>query len=172
MTVRRLSSPDPVLHRIGPFGLAAAAGTALVVDLDPTAAPYPGPTLADLLREGVTARQLSPRTAGVAVVGSGGVTEESAGDLLDALVSGWPAVVCRVPHGRASIQVLPLDPPEIRPPDAFRAVWQSSTRGSRAPGVVLPPVGRSRMRAMCSGRVEPRWAWVRAWAPVWESAWT
>lgn len=172
MLVRRVSSPDPVLHRIGPFGLAAAAGTCLVVDLDPGVPSLPGPRLADLIRDGVTADHLRSDRSGVAVVGNGGVSETDAAELLAALVGGWPAVVFRVPPGQPGIPVLPLDPPELRPARAFEAVWQSAVRGSRAPGVVLPPLRRSAVRSLCRGVVEPRSAWVRAWTPVWEATWT
>jgi hypothetical protein len=160
-----------VLHRIGPFGLAAAAGTALVVDIDPNAAAMPGPSLADLLRDGATAEHLHSGRLGVAVVANGGVEESAAEELLPALMAGWPAVVLRVPPGSLSIPVLPLDPPEIRPARAFRAVWQASNHGSRAPGIVLPPLGRAALRSLCRGVVEPRSRWVRAWAPVWETTW-
>ena len=161
-----------MLHRIGPFGLASAARTCLVVDLDAQAPPLPGPTLVDLLREGVTAAHLRSQRSGVAVVANGGVTEEEAADLLAALTAGWPAVVFRVSPDHPSIPVLPLEPPELRPETAFRAVWQATTRGSRAPGVVLPPLGRAGISSLCRGIVEPRSAWVRAWSPVWDSGWT
>lgn len=170
--VRRLSSPDPVLHRIGPFGLAAAAGTCLVIDLDPTAADLPGPTLASLLTEGATSSHLRSERAGVAVIGNGGVSEGEAEDLVAALVAGWPAVVLRVPPGAPSVRFLPLDPPELRPRRAFRAVWQASMRGSTAPGIVLPPLRRAAVRSLCAGRLEPRSRWVRSWAPVWGASWT
>lgn len=161
-----------MLHRIGPLGLAASVGTCLVVDLDPTAPAYPGPTLADLLRDGVTAAHLRTGRDGVAVIANGGITEPDALELVEGLTAGWPAVVFRVPPGQSSIPVLPLDPPELRPERAFRAVWQSATRGARAPGVVLPPLSRSAVSALCRGIVEPKRRWVRAWQPVWESTWT
>ncbi|HVR32732.1 MAG TPA: hypothetical protein VMS74_08480 [Acidimicrobiia bacterium] len=172
MLLRRVSSPDPVLHRIAPFGLAAAAGTCLVVDLDPAAAPLPGPSLAELLRDGATAAHLRAARRGVAVISNGGVAESEAADLIDGITAGWPAVVLRVPAGSSSIPVLPLDPPELRPARAMRAVWQAGQHGSRAPGVVLPPLRRSSVRALCRGVVEPRSRWVRAWAPVWGASWT
>ena len=44
---------DGLLSATAPLGLAAAAGTALVVDLDPEGPVYPGPaSLADLVVEG------------------------------------------------------------------------------------------------------------------------
>ncbi len=171
MPVRRVSSPDPVLHRIAPFGLAASAGTCLVVDLDPASPPLPGPSLFELARDGVTAAHLRSARSGVAVISNGGTTEAEASDLLASLMSGWPAVVLRVPPDQPSIPVLSFDPPELRPRRAFRAVWQSSVRGSRAPGVVLPPLKRSTVRSLCGGVVEPRSAWVKAWTPVWENSW-
>ena len=172
MPVRRVSSHDPVLHRIAPFGLAASAGTCLVVDLDPTAAPLPGASLTDLLRDGATAAHLRAGRSGVAVIANGGVDESEVQGLLEGLTAGWPAVVLRVPPSEPSIPVLALDPPELRPDRAFRAVWQAAIRGSRAPGVVLPPLRRSAVLALCKGTVEPRGAWVRAWREVWESSWT
>src|SRR4030066_639874 len=43
---------DGVLGALAPLGLAASAGTALVIDLDPLGPRYPGePSLADLVRE-------------------------------------------------------------------------------------------------------------------------
>ncbi|MFP5332003.1 MAG: hypothetical protein ACLGHX_06565 [Acidimicrobiia bacterium] len=172
MLVRRLHSPDPVLHRIAPFGLAAATGTALVIDLDPDAPPYPGPTLADLAADGLTARHLRSSREGVAVIANGGVNEEDVAQLVTQLSSGWPAVVFRAPTPREAIPVLPLEPDELRPTRAIRAVWQASTRGSRAPGVVLPPLSRATVRRLCRGQVEPRHRWVKAWAGVWGPAWT
>lgn len=172
MPVRRLSSPDPVLHRIAPLGLAASAGTCLVIDLDPGAAPLPGPSLTDLMREGATLDHVRAARAGVGVISNGGVTESEVADLLAGLTAGWPAVVLRVPFGEPSVPVLPLDPPELRPERAFRAVWQSAVRGSRAPGMVLPPLRRAAVRALCRGVVEPRARWVRAWAEVWGPEWT
>lgn len=173
MLTRRIFSPDPVLHRIAPYGLAASTGTALVIDLDPKAASLPGPTLADLAVDGVTSDHLRTSRRGVAVVGNGGVAEADAKDLIGHLVAGWPAVVLRVPlESPSSIPVLPLDPPEIRPSRALRAVWQSSVPGSRAPGVVLPPLSRAAVRRMCRGQIEPRHRWVKAWAEVWEPQWT
>jgi len=170
---RRLFSPDPVLHRIAPFGLAASTGTALIIDLDPTAAPLPGPTLADLAVDGLTSDHLRTSRSGVAVVANGGVTEADARDLIGHLVSGWPAVVFRVPpESASSIPILPLDPPEIRPVRALRAVWQSSVPGSKAPGLVLPPLSRAAVRRMCRGQIEPRHRWVKAWAEIWEPSWT
>ncbi|MDX1449595.1 MAG: hypothetical protein R3246_11095, partial [Acidimicrobiia bacterium] len=155
-----------MLHRIAPFGLAASAGTALIVDLDPRSPSLPGPTLATLLAEGLTARHLRPARKGVAVVGNGGISPKQADELLRDLLAGWPAVVLRMPLAAPAIPVLPLEPPEIRPDPSGRAVWQAATRGSHGPGLVLPPVGRTVVRRLCRGQVEPRHRWVRAWTPV------
>ena len=143
-----------------------------MVDLDPTAAPLPGATLTDLMRDGATSAHLRTDRSGVAVIANGGVVEAEVETLLTGLVAGWPAVVFRVPPGEKSIPVLSLDPPELRPARAFRAVWQAAVPGSRAPGVVLPPLRRSAVRALCRGTVEPRSRWVRAWREVWEASWT
>ena len=169
--IRRLASPDPVLHRIAPFGLAAAAGTALVVDLDAGAATYPGQTLRDLVDGSLTADHLRPRAGRVGVVANGGIDEEEASDVLAALVEAWPAVVLRVPPGSTDLPVLPLEPAEICGRRPSRAVWQATTRGSSAPGLVLPPLRRSVVRALCRGSVEMRSRWVRSWRPVWGTSW-
>jgi len=66
------SPEDEVLGAVAPLALAAAAGTALVVDLDPEGDRYPGEaTLASLVAEGPTQEDLTPSQRGVAVVGNG-----------------------------------------------------------------------------------------------------
>ena len=127
--------------------------------------------MADLAAGDVTAAHLAPRRAGVAVIASGGMGPGDAEGLVESLVRGWPAVVFRVPHGSGAVPVLPLEPVELRPPMAMRAVWQTSVRGSLAPGVVLPPITRGRIRSISRGVLDRRWRWVRAWAPVWEDSW-
>lgn len=171
MPIRSLTSPDPVLHRIGPFGLAASAGTALVIDLDPNAAPYPGPTLRHLAEDGITSAHLRPPRSGVALIANGGVLADEVSDLVRALADAWPAVVVRQPAGHGAVPVLPLEPAEVWPHDPGRAVWQASTPGSRARGLVLPPLRRSTVRALCRATVAPRARWVRAWRPIWGPEW-
>ena len=62
------SPEDGVLGAVAPLGLAAAAGTALVVDLDPGGPRYPGPaTLADLVADGPRRGDLSPSRRGVSI---------------------------------------------------------------------------------------------------------
>ena len=83
------------------LALAAAAGTALVVDLDPQGPAYPGNAdLAELVAEGPTRRDLEPERSGVAVLRNGGVPEEEAAEVLNALAARWPAVVFRLPPRR------------------------------------------------------------------------
>lgn len=65
-TVLGIRCPDDlVLHHLAPIGLAAAAGTALVVDLDLDRPSYPGRlTLSDLLTDGPRRADLVPTRRG------------------------------------------------------------------------------------------------------------
>ncbi len=170
------SPEDGVLGAIAPLGLAAAAGTALVVDLDPFGPRYPGAgSLAELVADGPKRSDLEPSRRGVAVLANGGIEPESAAPVLDAIVEGWPAVVLRLPptHDGSSgaIPVLPLVPGgllrELGPP----AVYQRS--GWRVPSpegaVVLPRPRRSTLGMLLTGMAPPPGdRWVAAWRPLWE----
>lgn len=172
-------SDDRVLHHVAPVGLAAAAGTAVVVDLDPAAPGYPGnTTVASLLEDGPRRTHLVPVRRGVAVFSSGGVTYREAKDLLETLVEGWPAAVLRVGPGETEVPVpvvpvIPLLPEPLTPRTESAAVYQAVRRGSRppGPGLVLPPLGRGVLVSILAGRVEPRWRWIRAWTRVWGLPW-
>ena len=62
---------DGVLGAVAPLAMAAAAGTALVVDLDPHGPAYPGAVgLAGLVSEGPTRLDLEPALAGDAADGT------------------------------------------------------------------------------------------------------
>jgi len=173
-------SDDPVLHHIAPVGLAAAlAGSgsaALVVDLDPAAAPYPGRTLADLARDGVRRADLVPGRRGVARLGLGPLDPEEAGPLVARLAESWPAVVARVPGPLSGLPFVPvraLLPSPLLEPAPGPAVYQATAPGSRAPGpgILLPPLGRARIRSLLAGTVDPRWRWVRAWEAAGRLPW-
>jgi hypothetical protein len=70
-------SPDPVLSTVAPIGLAAAVGTALVVDLTHTRS-IGGRTLADLVSDGPRLAELSPGRPGIAFLAGGTSTEAPA----------------------------------------------------------------------------------------------
>ena len=83
---------DGLLGALAPLGLALAAGTALVVDLDPLGPHYPGSaSLADLVAEGPRKADLSPARRGVAVLRNGGVSPAAAAEVVAALVGGLGA---------------------------------------------------------------------------------
>ena len=87
---------DGLLGALAPLGLALAAGTALVVDLDPLGPHYPGTTsLADLVAEGPRQADLKPAHRGVAVLRNGGVAPAAAAEVVAA-----PTAEALRPHCR------------------------------------------------------------------------
>jgi hypothetical protein len=173
------SPEDEVLGAVGPLGLAAAAGTALVVDLDPEGPAYPGDvSLASLVADGPTKADLSPHRRGVAVVRNGGIDPQDAELVLRALVEGWPAVVFRLPAGHiadgSALPILPLVPGSLLRRSSGPAVYQRSAWRVQAPpnAVVLPRPGTGTISALLNGRSpHPADRWIRAWRRVWRSAW-
>lgn len=179
MTVLGIWCPDDaVLGAVAPLALAASAGTALVVDVDPEGTDYRrAGTLAALVRDGPTRRQLHPTRRGVAVLANGGITAGEAAEVIDALVAGWPRVVLRHPPGPRPdgprvVPVHPLVPG--RPVDpSTPAVYQ---RGPWAvdlppPAVVLPRAGPGAVRCLLEGRRPGPSRWLRHWRRVWELPW-
>ena len=174
---------DPVLHALAPLGLAAARGTALVVDLDRDAPSYPGSTsLAALVVSQPRLDDLRPRRAGVAVLPNGLASPEETAEVLEALVSGWPAVVLRLgassdlPPSLAEtpvIPVAPLFPGFLYPPVPGPAVYQAMSGGPppSVRGILLPPLGRSHVYRMLGGRGLPPRRWVNAWERAWSWSW-
>lgn len=170
------SPEDGVLGAIAPLGLAAAFGTAIVVDLDQDGPGYRGAgTLADLVSDGPTRNDLTPSRRGVAVLANGGIEPDDAGPILDALVAGWPAVVLRLPPGHdgggGAFPVLPLVPGDLFGEYGPEAVYQRS--GWRVPPpegtVVLPRPRRSTIGMLLAGTAPPLGdRWVAAWRPLWE----
>ena len=168
---------DAVLGVVAPLALAAAAGTALVVDLDPTPSAFPATTtLAALVADGPTRAHLRPDRRGVAVLGNGGVDADGAAEVLDALVAGWPRVVLRHP-GRSRparpgvVPVHPLVPGWWLDPGP--AVYQRGPWAIRLPppAVVLPRARPSAVRSLLEGRRPGPSPWIRAWGRVWELPW-
>lgn len=172
------SPEDGVLGAVAPLGLAAAAGTALVVDLDPGGPRYPGPgTLANLVTDGPRRSDLRPERHGVAVLANGGVGPEAARVVVDALVQGWPAVVLRLPKnhagGAGAVPVVPLVPGGLFSQYGSEAVFQRAGWRVAAPegSVVLPRPRRSTIASLLTGVAPlPRDRWVAAWRPLWERA--
>ena len=174
------SREDGVLGALAPIGLAAAAGTAIVVDLDGRGLRYPCDTsLADLVQRGPRRLELSPRRGGVCLLRNGGITAGEAAEVLDAIVAGWPNVVFRLPAAVeppvTAVTVLPLVPGGLFPPLGRRLVMQSA--GWRTPvptgAIVLPRPRRSTLNRLLLGMQPPRGdRWIRAWRRVWGAGWT
>jgi hypothetical protein len=173
---------DALLGAVAPLALAAAAGTALVVDLDPRGPAYGSESsLAELLRSSPRRSDLEPQRRGVAVLRNGGVEADDCSELLSALIQGWPAVVLRLAPGSSarwgSAGVVPVR--LLLPAGWFsgseriavyqRSAWQASPTG---PGPVLPRPRRATIAALLAGRRPGPDRWLRAWRQVWELAWT
>ncbi len=168
---------DGTLGAVAPLALACAAGTALVVDLDPNGPPYPGRTLAEVVEDGPTLRELQPQQRGVAVLPNGGIEPADASDVVDALIANWPNVVLRLPSVRANplavatVTVLLLSPfvaPATRPAVYQRSMWRMDPPG---PGVLLPRPAAITIRALARGAQPGPSRWIRRWARVWEVPW-
>lgn len=168
---------DELLSAIAPLGLALAAGTALVVDLDPDGPPYPAArSLADLVAEGPRRAELMPDRSGLAVLPNGGVPASEAIDLVELLSRSWPRVVVRTGAEAVPFPVVPVRPlwPGFLTPAGSRAaVWQRVAEADDppGPGPVLPPPGRRVVNALLHGRRPFRSRWVQAWRRVWELPW-
>lgn len=155
---------DGLLSVVAPLGAAAAVGTALVVDLDPSAPPLPGRrTLADLAADGPSAAELRPSRPGVAVLPSGGVAADTARPVVDALVAHWPMVVLRVRDGGA-IDVAPVFGPGM-PAAVLQPTGLVPVPAHRS-AIVLPHLPARVARALVQGRTVGG-RWVRAWQRVW-----
>lgn len=168
---------DELLAAIAPLGLALAAGTALVVDLDPDGPAYPGDrSIAEIADEGPRRSELDPDRSGVATIRNGGVGTLAAIEVVGTLSASWPAIVVRVgsePVPFPVIPVRPLWPGFLAPTGQTPSVWQAVPGGVDAPGPgpVLPPPGRSTVAALLAGRRPVRSRWVKAWSRVWELPW-
>ncbi|HUG31341.1 MAG TPA: hypothetical protein VMM14_00495 [Acidimicrobiia bacterium] len=171
-------SPDPILSTVAPIGLAAAAGTALVVDLVSTASDD-GRTLADLVTDGPSISELSPGRTGVALLAGGRVDLEDAAELIARLGRHWPALVIRLPQSATelpfpSVPVVPLFPGRLSPvrlPPS--GVWQPVGTGADppGPGPVLPRLSAGLVNRILSGRLPRRSRWIESWRRVWELPW-
>ena len=173
---------DALLGAIAPLGLAAAAGTALVVDLDSDGPDYPGSaSLAELVDDGPRGSDLKPDQSGVAVLRNGGVAVRDAERVLQALVSGWPAVVLRLPMaddsqerlpGAATLSVVPLYPGLLTPDPGDRPVYQRTSFRVSPPGrgIVLPRLSPGAASRLVRGLHPGPSRWIRSWRAAWR--WT
>jgi len=174
------TASDGLLSAVAPLGLAAAAGTALVVDLDPVGPHYPGvASLADLVSDAPRRADLVPARKGVAVLRNGGVDVTEAREVIEALLIGWPHLVVRVPAPEVAEDLAPLVP--VRPllPGILAAragtlcVYQKTgfAAGPPGPGPLLPRPRAAFLSRLLNGTLEPRSRWVAAWRPVWRLPW-
>ncbi len=178
-TLATACESDGVLGIVAPIVLAAAAGTALVVDLDRNGPRYPGSgSLAELVEEGPRRDDLSPGRRGVAVLRNGGVAAPDAADVVAALIAGWPNVVLRLPSTAVDVSVplvpvVPLLPGGMTKRSHRPAVYQQIGWHEEAPGpeLVMPTPSRSTVRAFLEGRMPAAGRWVRSWRRVWETSW-
>jgi hypothetical protein len=169
---------DGVLGTVAPLALAAAAGSALVVDLDPAGPRYPGAgSLAQLVADGPRRSDLHPEMNGVAVLRNGGVGPTDAAEVIAALVESWPRVVLRLPTGGGGdwplVPVVPLLPGGLTEPSLRPAVYQQIGWRLPAPGpaLTLPMPSRATVNALCEGRLPAGSSWIRRWRRVWELPW-
>jgi hypothetical protein len=173
---------DGLLGALAPLALAIAAGTALVIDLDPFGPRYPGSaSLADLVAEGPRRADLGPARRGVAVLRNGGVAPAGAAEVVSALIGGWEKVVLRLPPRPAPVAgVIPVVPVRLLipgglfPHDKAPAVYQATRAAMRlpGPGLRLPLPGQGTIAALLQGRRPVAGdRWVGAWRPVWEAPW-
>lgn len=168
---------DGVLGAIAPLALAASVGTALVVDLDAAGPHYPSRgSLARLVSEGPRRPDLVPSRAGVCVLGNGGIDFAAAGEIVEALIRGWPHVVLRCRDRLPicpNVPVVPLLPGGLIVATHHRAVYQQMGWREKAPGSgpVLPTPSRATVRALCEGRVPVHSRWIRSWRQVWGLPW-
>ena len=169
-------SPDPVLSLLAPLGLAASAGTALLVDLVGGPPVDRGRTLADLAADGPRLAELSPGRSGVAVLAGGPITCQASVEPIEHLASRWPAIVVRVAGEEwpgPTVPARPLYPGWLAPTGADAAVWQPMGAGSRppGPGPVLPRLRASTISQLLNGRLPRRSRWIGAWERVWGLPW-
>lgn len=166
-----------MLAAIAPLGLAVAAGTALVVDLDPQGPPYPGErSVLEMAADGPTRSELTPETARVAALRNGGADPVAGMELVGVLAASWPVVVVRVGHFPVPYPIIPVRPlwPGFMAPVGERAsVWQRvhGGAGPPGPGPVLPPPGRRAVRALLEGHRPLASRWIRSWERVWGLPW-
>jgi hypothetical protein len=178
-TLATACETDGVLGIVAPLALAAAVGTALVVDLDQEGPRYPGSgSLAALVEQGPRLVDLRPTRSGVAVLRNGGIAAPEAVEVIGALVKGWPNIVLRLPRVATDLSmplvpVVPLLPGGITPVSERPAVYQQLGWHEKAPGpaMTMPTPSRREVAALLEGRIPLRSRWLRAWNSVWSMPW-
>jgi len=178
-TLAMACESDGVLGVVAPLALAATVGTCLVVDLDPRGPRYPGNgSLAELVDQGPRLDDLRPSRNGVAVLRNGGIEPTAAGDIIGALVQGWPNVVLRLPRLASTlaiplVPVIPLLPGGMTTVIDRPAVYQRLGFHEKAPGpgLTMPTPPRGVVAALIEGRMPGRRRWIRAWGQVWSMPW-
>jgi len=178
-TLAMACETDGVLGVVAPLALAASVDTCLVVDLDQHGPHYPGEgSLVDLVEQGPRLDDLRPTRMGIAVLRNGGIEPAAAGEVVGALVRGWPNVVLRLPRLTSTLEmplvpVIPLLPGGMTPMSDRPAVYQQIGFKEKAPGPGLtmstPP--RGVVAALLEGRLPSRRRWIRAWNEVWSMPW-
>ncbi len=171
-----VASTDPVLSLLGAMGLGQAAGTALLIDLCQDLDLRSDRTLADIVADGPTLRELSPGRSGVALLASGALASSDLVTVVESLASHWPAIVIRCGPGQwagPTVPVRPLLPGLLRSQLSSPAVWQPLATAGKppGPGPVLPRLRSTTVRRMLSGKTAGRSRWVRSWGPVWGMPW-
>ena len=168
---------DPLLGLVAPLALATSVKTALLVDLDDAAPPFPtSASLADLVARGPTKAEITPRRSGVAVLSNGGITEDDATEVIDALVDGWPRVVFRTSEAGTlfapRVPVLPLLPKEIvgdyGPAVYQRLAWSAPTPDG---SITVPRPSAGSVEALLALRRPVFGPWLRRWRTVWDTSW-
>ncbi len=174
--VLAVRSVDPVMSVLGPVGLAASSGTALVVDFNDQMGRSSSRSLADLVTEGPRLAELSPGRKGVAILRAGGVGVAEAHPIVERLAVHWPAVVVREPVDGWPGPVVPVQlmyPGCLYPTSTEPSVWQSLGLGARppGPGPILPPLNPAQVRRVLNGSLPTRGRWLTTWERVWELPW-
>ncbi len=150
----------------------------LVIDLDPAGPRYESEySLADLVTNGPTRKQLEPRPKAIAVLPNGGVGVDDAAPVVSELVKRWPNTVLRcnpsAPPPETAISILPLLPAAFMVRPATRIVFQQLGFAQGAPkgALVLPKPRRSTIDALMGLRSMPtKSPWLRQLSRVWSAA--
>ncbi len=185
MVIACWTAGDSLLGTLAPLGLAAAAPTALMVDLDPAGPAYPSAgSLAALAADGPRRSDLVPNRRGMAVLRNGAIGLADALPVVEALAAGWPALVLRlggseqpppeVGPGWPVLPVVPLLPMTFRPHTSGPHVGQStglSNEVSADAVFVLPPPGRRTVGALMQGKRPRPSRWIRRWRAAWVESW-
>ena len=169
---------DGLLSVIAPIGLAAAASTCLVVDLDPNGPVLPGiATLADMVESGPRRADLGPAKEGIAMLANGGINPSRAESVIRHLLDGWPRVVLRSEIDRDLFApVVPVCPllPGWSPNDLARfSVYQEAGFAVKRPGegIVLPRPSSGTVGKLLNGALPAKSRWINSWRKVWAHSW-